>query len=98
LRKTKGAVKLHAMIDLRGNIPAFLTITDGKLHDVKAAAQAPIEAEGIYVLDGGHVDFAWLWLIHQTPAFFKALLKNLHQMDPRHFSVMRGQALTCAWT
>ena len=36
-RKTKGAIKLHTMLDLRGNIPAFLTITDGKVHDVKAA-------------------------------------------------------------
>jgi hypothetical protein len=75
-RKTKGAVKLHAMIDLRGNIPAFLTITDGKVHDVKAAPQVPIEAEGIYVVDRGYVDFAWLWLIHQTPAFFVTRLKT----------------------
>jgi len=75
-RKTKGAVKLHAMIDLRGNIPVFLTITDGKVHDVKAAPQVPIEAEGIYVVDRGYVDFAWLWLIHQTPAFFVTRLKT----------------------
>ena len=51
-RKTKGAIKLHAMIDLRGNIPAFLTITDGKFHDVKVAPLVPIEPEGIYVVDG----------------------------------------------
>ena len=75
-RKTKGAIKLHAMIDLRGNIPAFLTITDGKVHDVKAAPQVPIEAEGIYVVDRGYVDFAWLWLIHQTHAFFVTRLKT----------------------
>ncbi|MCP4379634.1 MAG: IS4 family transposase [bacterium] len=75
-RKAKGAVKLHAMIDLRGNIPAFLTITDGKVHDVKAAPQVPIEAEGIYVVDRGYVDFAWLWLIHQTHAFFVTRLKT----------------------
>jgi hypothetical protein len=75
-RKTKGAIKLHAMIDLRGNIPAFLTITDGKVHDVKAAPQVPIEAEGIYVVDRGYVDFAWLWSIHQTHAFFVTRLKK----------------------
>ena len=75
-RKTKGAIKLHARIDLRGNIPAFLTITDGKVHDVKAAPQVPIEAEGIYVVDRGYVDFAWLWLIHQTHAFFVTRLKT----------------------
>jgi IS4 transposase len=75
-RKTKGAIKLHAMIDLRGNIPAFLTITDGKLHDVKAAPQVPIETDGIYVVDRGYVDFAWLWSIHQTQAFFVTRLKT----------------------
>lgn len=75
-RKTKGAIKLHAMIDLRGNIPAFLTITDGKLHDVKAAPQVPIEQDGIYVVDRGYVDFEWLWSIHQAFAFFVTRLKR----------------------
>jgi len=75
-RKTKGAIKLHAMIDLRGNIPAFLTITDGKVHDVKAAPQVPIEPDGIYVVDRGYVDFGWLWSIHQTGAFFVTRLKT----------------------
>ena len=75
-RKTKGAVKLHAMIDLRGNIPAFLTITDGKVHDVKAAPQIPIEPEGIYVVDRAYIDFDWLWSIDQAGAFFVTLLKK----------------------
>jgi hypothetical protein len=75
-RKTKGAIKLHAMIDLRGNIPVFLTITDGKVHDVKAAPQVPIEADGIYVVDRGYVDFAWLCSIHRTGAFFVTRLKT----------------------
>lgn len=75
-RKAKGAIKLHTMIDLRGNIPAFLTITDGKVHDVKAAPQVPIEADGIYVIDRGYVDFCWLWCIHQSGAFFVTRLKT----------------------
>lgn len=75
-RKTKGAIKLHAMIDLRGNIPAFLTITDGKTHDIKAAPQVPIEPEGIYVVDRGYLDFAWLWSIQQKCAFFVSRLKK----------------------
>jgi IS4 transposase len=75
-RATKGAIKLHAMLDLRGNIPVFLTITDGKVHDVKATPQIPIEPEGIYVVDRGYVDFAWLWTIHETDAFFVTRLKN----------------------
>lgn len=75
-RQTKGAIKLHAMIDLRGNIPAFLTITDGKVHDVKAAPQVPIEAEGIYVIDRAYIDFDWLWRINQANAFFVSRLKR----------------------
>lgn len=75
-RKAKGAIKLHAMVDLRGNIPAFLTITDGKVHDVKAAPLVPIEPEGIYVVDRGYVDFSWLWSIQQKHAFFVTRLKT----------------------
>ena len=75
-RKNKGAIKLHAMIDLRGNIPAFLTITDGKFQDVKVAPLVPIEPEGIYVVDRGYVDFTWLWSVHQTGAFFVTRLKK----------------------
>ena len=75
-RKTKGAIKMHAMLDLRGNIPAFLTITDGKVHDVKAAPKVPIECEGIYVVDRAYIDFAWLWSIHQGGAFFVTRLKK----------------------
>ena len=64
------------MIDLRCNIPVFMTITDGKVHDVKAAPQVPIEPEGIYVVDRGYVDFNWLLSIHQTGAFFVTRLKS----------------------
>lgn len=75
-RATKGAVKMHAMIDLRGNIPAFLYITDGKVHDVKAAPLIRIEPQGIYLVDRGYVDFAWLWTIEETKAFFVTRLKT----------------------
>jgi hypothetical protein len=75
-RATKGAIKLHTMIDLRGNIPAFLYITDGKVHDVKAAPQIRIEPQGIYLVDRGYVDFAWLWSIEETKAFFVTRLKT----------------------
>jgi len=75
-RATKGAIKLHAMIDLRGNIPAFLYITDGKVHDVKAAPQIQIEPQGIYLVDRAYVDFAWLWSIEQAKAFFVTRLKT----------------------
>ena len=75
-RKAKGAIKLHALLDLRGNIPAFLTITDGKVHDVKATPVIPIEQDGIYVVDRGYVDFSWLWAIQQADAFFVTRLKT----------------------
>jgi hypothetical protein len=75
-RATKGAIKLHAMIDLKGNLPAFMTITDGKVHDVKAAPLISIEPEGIYVVDRGYVDFDWLWSIHQANAYFVTRLKR----------------------
>jgi len=75
-RTTKGAVKLHAMIDLKGNLPAFATITDGKVHDVKAAPLVPIESEGIYVVDRAYVDFDWLWSINQSKAYFVTRLKK----------------------
>lgn len=75
-RTTKGAVKLHAMIDLKGNLPAFATITDGKVHDVKAAPLIPIETEGIYVVDRAYVDFEWLWSIDRSNAFFVTRLKR----------------------
>ena len=75
-RKTKGAIKLHAMIDLRGNIPAFLTITDGKVHDVKAAPLIPIEPAGIYLVDRAYIDFDWLRAIDETDAFFVTRLKR----------------------
>lgn len=75
-RKTKGAIKLHAMIDLRGNLPAFLIITDGKVHDVKAAPQIPIEPAGIYLVDRAYIDFDWLRTIDRTGAFFVTRLKR----------------------
>ncbi len=75
-RKTKGAIKMHAMLDLRGNIPVFLYITDGKVHDIKATPQVPIEPEGIYLVDRAYVDFSWLWSIHQRDAFFVTRLKK----------------------
>jgi transposase len=75
-RTTKGAIKLHAMIDLKGNLPVFATITDGKVHDVKAAPLVPIEPAGIYIVDRAYVDFDWLWSINQSNAYFVTRLKR----------------------
>ena len=69
-RRTKSAVKLHTLLDLRGPIPAFIHISDGKLHDVHALDQMPIEAGSFYVMDRGYLDFARLFVLHQLGAFF----------------------------
>ena len=69
-RRRKGAVKLHTLIDLRGNIPCFIRVTHGKVHDVKALDQLPIEPGAYYVMDRGYVDFARLHRFEQARAFF----------------------------
>lgn len=69
-RKKKGAVKLHVAIDLNGNIPTFIHITDGKVHDVKALDILDIEVGAYYVMDRGYLDYKRLYKIHKTPAFF----------------------------
>jgi len=69
-RRHKGAVKLHALLDLRGNIPTIVFITPGKVHEVNLLDQIPIEAGAIYLLDRAYGDFARLYRIHQSSAFF----------------------------
>jgi len=69
-RKRKGAVKLHTLLDLHGNIPSVIIITTGKVHDVNILDELIIEAGAIYIMDRGYLDFARLHIIHQTPAFF----------------------------
>ena len=65
-RTTKAAVKMHTLLDLRGNIPSFIHISDGKLHDVHALDMLLPEAGAIYVVDRGYVDFARLYVLHQA--------------------------------
>ena len=69
-RKTKGAIKLHTLLDLRGNIPSFISITDGKVHDVKILDELVPELGSIYIMDRGYLDFKRLYLLHQCLAFF----------------------------
>ena len=69
-RRRKGAVKLHTLIDLRGNIPCFIRVTHGKVHDVKALDHLPIEPGAYYVMDRGYVDFTRLHRFERTKAFF----------------------------
>jgi len=75
-RSTKAAVKMHTLLDLRGNIPSFIHISDGKLHDVHALDMLVPEAGAIYVMDRGYVDFARLYGLHQAGAFFVIRAKS----------------------
>jgi hypothetical protein len=69
-RKNKGAVKLHTLLDLRGNIPSFIEITSGKIHDVNILDDLIPEPGSFYIVDRGYLDFARLFLFHQSQAFF----------------------------
>ena len=69
-RKTKGAVKLHTLLDLRGNIPSFISITDGKVHDVNVLDELLPEPGSVYIMDRAYLDFERLYLLHQCMAFF----------------------------
>jgi len=75
-RTTKAAVKLHTLIDLKGSIPTFIHISDGKLHDVNILDELPIEAGSIYVMDRGYVDFERLYRITKSMAFFVTRAKS----------------------
>ena len=80
-RSTKAAIKLHTLLDLRGAIPAFIHISDGKLHDVNVLDMLVIEAGAFYVMDRGYVDFARLHALQQAGAFFVTRAKS--PMDAR---------------
>ena len=69
-RKRKGAVKLHTLLDLRGNIPSFISITHGKVHEVNILDELVPEAGAIYIMDRGYMDFERLHTLHQNSAFF----------------------------
>ena len=69
-RKTKSAVKLHTLLDLRGNIPAFISITDGKVHDVNILDELIPEPGSFYIMDRGYLDFKRLYTLNQFRAFY----------------------------
>ena len=89
-RKAKAAVKMHTLLDLRGNIPTFIRITDGKTHDVNVLDDLIFEPLAIYLMDKGYLDFARLYRMNAASAFFVTRAKtNLafvrkysHQVDP----------------
>jgi len=80
-RSTKAAVKMHTLLDLRGNIPTFIHVSDGKMGDVNVLDLMPIEAGSFYVMDRGYLDFSRLYTMHQAGAFFVTRAKS--GMDAR---------------
>ncbi len=95
-RSTKTAVKLHTLLDLRGSIPTFIHISDGKLHDVNVLDILPVEAGAFYVMDRGYLDFARLYAMHQAGAFFVTRAKR--GMDARRVyssSTQRDAGVIC---
>jgi len=95
-RTAKAAVKLHTLLDLRGNIPAFIHISDGKTHEVNVLDMLAFEAGAFYVMDRGYLDFGRLFALHQTGAFFVTRAKR--GMDARRVYSMpvgRSTGIIC---
>lgn len=83
-RSTKAAIKLHTLLDLRGNIPSFIRITDGKTHEVNTLDELTIEPGAFYLLDRGYLDFARLYVIHESQAFFVTRAKSNTKFKRRY--------------
>lgn len=95
-RRAKGAIKLHTLLDLRGNIPTFIHISDGKLHEVNTLDILPLEAGSFYVMDRGYLDFARLYAISQHSAFFVIRAKsNLKYRRVYSHQIDRSTGLIC---
>ena len=98
-RSTKAAIKLHTLIDLRGNIPTFIHISDGKLHDVNVLDQLLPEPGAFYVMDRGYLDFERLHRLHRAGAFFVTRAKsNLRAQRRYSRPVDRSTGLICDQT
>jgi hypothetical protein len=83
-RKTKGAVKMHTLLNLRGSIPEFIHISDGKMADVNVLDILIAEPGSFYIMDRGYIDFARLYTMHQSLAFFVTRAKRGFQRKRRY--------------
>jgi hypothetical protein len=95
-RSAKAAIKLHTLLDLRGAIPSFIHISDGKWHDVNVLDVLIPEAGAFYVMDRGYLDFARLYALHQSGGFFVTRAKrnsNIRRIASRE--VDRNTGLIC---
>ena len=98
-RSTKAAIKLHTLLDLRGNIPSFLHISDGKLHDVNVLDLLLPEPGAFYIMDRGYIDFERLYQLHEAKSFFVTRAKsNLKAQRRYSHPVDRSTGLICDQT
>ena len=98
-RTTKSAVKMHTLLDLRGNIPSFVHISDGKLVDVKVLDILVLEPGAIYVMDRGYLDCARFYMMHQAQAFFGTRAKSNTQLRRVYSAVVdRSSGIICDQT
>ena len=98
-QSTKAAVKLHTLLDLRGNIPTFIHISDGKMHEVNILDQLIPEAGAFYIMDRGFLDFARLYRFHQAGSFFITRAKSNTKAKRRYSrAVDRRTGLICDQT
>ena len=98
-RKRKSAIKLHTLLDLRGNIPSFISITDGKVHDVNVLDELIPEPGSIYVMDRAYLDFKRLYILNQCMAFFVIRSKINTQMRRLYSNaVNKSTGLRCDQT
>jgi Domain of unknown function (DUF4372)/Transposase DDE domain len=75
-RKTKAAIKMHTLLDLRGSIPTFISLTTGKVHDVNVLDILPLEKDSVIAIDRGYIDFSRLYTVNLFPAFFVIRAKS----------------------
>ncbi|EQD48465.1 transposase, IS4 family protein, partial [mine drainage metagenome] len=98
-RSTKAAVKLHTLLDLHGNIPAFIRISDGKFHEVNILDELLPEAGAFYIMDRGFTDFARLYRFHEAGSFFIIRSKSNLKVQRRYsHPVDRTTGLLCDQT
>jgi len=98
-RKIKGAIKLHTLLNLRGSIPEFIHISDGKLHDVNVLDILIVHPGSFYLMDRGYLDFARLYTIQQASAFFVTRSKRNFQFKRRYsHPVDKSTGLRCDQT
>lgn len=98
-RSAKAAVKMHTLLDLRGNIPSFIHISDGKMHEVNVLDQLIPEVGAFYIMDRGFTDFARLYRLHEAGSFFVIRGKsNLKAKRRYSHAVDRSTGLICDQT